>query len=629
MKAVLTLAVLAGLPAIGIAQYDTARPQPDKVPQKSSPPASVQFGGGIILGGSDSCATPAAISGQGVFAYDNTGATTGTEGQAECSGTINNDEWFNWTADATGTAVISTCGQAAYDTELAAYPSGGCPVDGSSLDCNDDACSLQSSVTFPVSNGSTYLIQAGSFSLGSTGVSGLAITIAPPAANDDCTGPTVIAGQGSFAFNTTSATQGTQGQNEGLCVAFGTDDIDADVWFTWTADADGRAVVATCTGATHDTKMAAYPGAGCPVDGTSLACNDDTCSLQSTICFEVTNGGVYTIQLGSYPGAGGGAGTFDISISPPPVGYQYDGGVSNNSFGGPGGGILWGHAFDATGGSDTITQISSTYGTPLFPGLSSGRNARVLLYDDPNDDYEASDAVLLYDSAVVTANEDTDIFNDYAVPSVAVSGVFFVAVVAEYDPGQYPAPMDQQCAAIGRSFFVANSGSFGGYPSFDYTTLTNNELPPTDMGGFGYPTNWLLRAVGNGGIGSKYCIATPNSTGFAADISASGSASSAAGDLTLTSAPVPNQNGIIFHGVNQAQNPFGNGFMCTTGGIVRGAVFMAVGNVATYTYDNSNAKHSMSSFIGTTRNLQHWFRDPMGGGALFNLSNAISIAILP
>ncbi len=131
------------------------------------------------------------------------------------------------------------------------------------------------------------------------------------------------------------------------------------------------------------------------------------------------------------------------------------------------------------------------------------------------------------------------------------------------------------------------------------------------------------------GLGTKYCVANPNSAGGPADISASGSASSAAGDLTLTSTPVPNQNGIFFHGTNQVQNPFGNGFMCTAGGIVRGAVVMAVGNTATYTFDNSDAKHSMGAFIGTTRNCQHWFRDPPAGGAFFNLSNAIAIMILP
>ena len=131
------------------------------------------------------------------------------------------------------------------------------------------------------------------------------------------------------------------------------------------------------------------------------------------------------------------------------------------------------------------------------------------------------------------------------------------------------------------------------------------------------------------GLGTKYCTTNANSTGSPADISASGSASSAAGNLTLTSAPVPNQNGIFFHGANQSNIPFGNGTLCTIGGIRRGAVVLASGNSASYTYDNSGPKRDLSGFVNTTRHFQNWFRDPMGGGAFFNTSNAISIQILP
>jgi len=131
------------------------------------------------------------------------------------------------------------------------------------------------------------------------------------------------------------------------------------------------------------------------------------------------------------------------------------------------------------------------------------------------------------------------------------------------------------------------------------------------------------------GIGTKYCTANANSTGSPADLSASGSASSGASHLMLTSMPVPNQSGIFFHGANPSQVPFGNGFMCTTGGIVRGVVVMGVGNVATYLYDNSDAKHSLAAFVGSTRNFQHWFRDPAAGGASFNTSNAMSITLAP
>jgi Tol biopolymer transport system component len=131
------------------------------------------------------------------------------------------------------------------------------------------------------------------------------------------------------------------------------------------------------------------------------------------------------------------------------------------------------------------------------------------------------------------------------------------------------------------------------------------------------------------GFGTNYCTANPNSTGYPADLSASGSASSAAGDLTLDAAPVPNQFGIFFQGANQAQVPFGNGFLCVTDDIARGTVTHAEIYIATYVYDNSDPAHSLAAYVGTTRNFQYWFRDPVAGGAFFNTSNAVSIAVLP
>src|SRR5688500_16596604 len=72
----------------------------------------------------------------------------------------------------------------------------------------------------PVLIGSSATLPGGSF-LGGT---------------DTCTTPVAIAGQGTFAFDTTTATTGTTGQNEGRCLAFGTTGIDNDTWFCWTAD---------------------------------------------------------------------------------------------------------------------------------------------------------------------------------------------------------------------------------------------------------------------------------------------------------------------------------------------------------------------------------------------------------
>ena len=130
-------------------------------------------------------------------------------------------------------------------------------------------------------------------------------------------------------------------------------------------------------------------------------------------------------------------------------------------------------------------------------------------------------------------------------------------------------------------------------------------------------------------LGTIYCISTINSTGAAAEIRASGSPSVSAGDLTLTASNVPNGFGIFFHGANQVQVGFGNGYLCAAGGLRRGQVLSATGNQAAYVYDNSIRARDLSDFVGTDRNFQYWFRDTMGGGAFHNTSNAITISILP
>ena len=140
--------------------------------------------------GSDSCATPQIIMGQGNFTFDQTTATVGMEGQNETlcnySGTngIGRDVWFLWTADATGQARISTCG-AIDPTKLAAYPgTNGCPLDGTAIACGDNnVCGAQSLITFDCTAGTSYLLQIGIFpgqSITGTTMEPLTITIDAP-----------------------------------------------------------------------------------------------------------------------------------------------------------------------------------------------------------------------------------------------------------------------------------------------------------------------------------------------------------------------------------------------------------------------------------------------------------------
>ncbi|MBL8860711.1 MAG: hypothetical protein JNK02_01765 [Planctomycetes bacterium] len=125
---------------------------------------------------------------------------------------------------------------------------------------------------------------------------------------DSCTTPTPIAGLGPHAFNNGSAATGT---NAAMCAA-----ATRDVWFRWTAPSTAIYTVTTCGGASTDTVLAVYAGTGCPGAG-ALACNDDTCGLQSSATFTATAGADYVIQLASYTGTAGGSGTFSFTVTAP------------------------------------------------------------------------------------------------------------------------------------------------------------------------------------------------------------------------------------------------------------------------------------------------------------------------
>ena len=317
-------------PKVQAAAQGAAPKSPGAKPAASHfPKAHVQtrgLGGGsqsVLAGGSDTCLTPQAISGQGSFPFNNLSATSGAEGQNEylCyqfgTSAVDNDVWYVWTADATGTALVETCSGTTMDSKLAVYPStGGCPTPGSAIACNDDACALQSGVSFSAVTGADYLIQLGNYPGKPAGSGTINCSISGPSSNDDCTTPTAIAGQGQFPYNLFSATTGTAGQTEYACVNFGTSAVDNDVWFEWTPDATGTAVVTNCGLATHDSMLLAYPATpgACPAQDTAIACSDDACGVQSTVYFACVQGQPVLLQVGSFAGSPAGAGSIDIAI---------------------------------------------------------------------------------------------------------------------------------------------------------------------------------------------------------------------------------------------------------------------------------------------------------------------------
>jgi hypothetical protein len=111
--------------------------------------------------------------------------------------------------------------------------------------------------------------------------------------SNSCTTATVIAGTGSFSVVTTGATDSPQ--QPGGCPT-----IHRDVWFQWTAAATQSVNLTICGGTFIDTVVAVYATSGCPVSGTQIACNDDSCGQQSSLYFNAISGTTYMLQFGAY-----------------------------------------------------------------------------------------------------------------------------------------------------------------------------------------------------------------------------------------------------------------------------------------------------------------------------------------
>jgi len=183
--------------------------------------------------------------------------------------------------------------------------------------------------------------------------------------------------------------------------------------------------------------------------------------------------------------------------------YAYDDGSSETAVGavdcdpaGPAT-LLWLHGFDAIGGTDTISCISTAFGTPWFPPNAppNGVPAGVGLWEDPNDDGDPSDAVFLTSELGAVQWGDTDVFTSVPITPTVVSGKFFVGAWAMQDCApnglsQYPGPLDQSDTSSGRAWVAASLPS----SVFSPINLSALDIPPVEMDSIGLPGVWLLRA---------------------------------------------------------------------------------------------------------------------------------------
>lgn len=134
-------------------------------------------------------------------------------------------------------------------------------------------------------------------------------------ANNNCGDAQFINPASGIPFSTFGATtDGLAHLGEENCEVNGESQIENDVWYFYTPNCDGEATLSTVGGTTLDTKIAVYSFACPPTTNDLIACNEDFGSVyQSSLTWEIANGGVYLIRIGESPGPGSGNGTFNLS----------------------------------------------------------------------------------------------------------------------------------------------------------------------------------------------------------------------------------------------------------------------------------------------------------------------------
>ncbi|MBK8096205.1 MAG: hypothetical protein IPK26_03815 [Planctomycetes bacterium] len=280
--------------------------------------AAVCAGGGHA---NDECAGAVTVTATTNGPFDNRNASFSAP-VFPCGFNVGNDCWFRLSTCA-GTYTISTCTTTRnFDTAIEVF-SGSCGA-LTSVGCNDDACSLGSSLTVTLTAG-THLIRVGGYN-GQAGDFDLVIS-SPCHGNDDCTGALPLANgvNGPFDNNTASTSLPAW-----PCGGGGN-----DCWFSYVVPCSNLNVTfATCeTVATYDTTIEVFSGSCGNL--TSLACNDDACGptfRQSSVTVSPPVGTLF-VRVGGFFGA---RGAFNVTVTPVPTDDECSSAITvNNGTNGP------------------------------------------------------------------------------------------------------------------------------------------------------------------------------------------------------------------------------------------------------------------------------------------------------
>ena len=130
---------------------------------------------------------------------------------------------------------------------------------------------------------------------------------------------------------------------------------------------------------------------------------------------------------------------------------------------------------------------------------------------------------------------------------------------------------------------------------------------------------------------TNVCVSSTNSTGGTAVMSYTGSNDLSNNDLVLWATGLPaNKAGLFFYSQALTQVPFGNGWRCVGAPIKRGSVvFSNLFGDMNWSLNLNSLPGGLQMHSGETWYFQAWYRDPAGGGAGYNTSDALRVPWCP
>ncbi len=176
-----------------------------------------------------------------------------------------------------------------------------------------------------------------------------------------------------------------------------------------------------------------------------------------------------------------------IEVEALPVDYRHDDGTTEDLVDARGD-LCWMHKFEALPGAETIVNVQQIFGCARYPGIApgNGTSCEFFVWEDPTDDGDPSDCILLTRQPSTVQSNDQDIVTVIPLSTpVTVSGEFYVGCVMT-SAGQDCGPLDKFSYCRRGNAFVCSTRTPG---AFDPVNLMNNHGVPTI-----YRSNFCIRA---------------------------------------------------------------------------------------------------------------------------------------